>query len=385
MEASCSFKSLDHLKSGGNRDAQVTPDSRFPSDALSVPTGGEDGAGGISGTPDAGGDVFVSQTGGLGQDANGGMGGLVSTGGSRDAGGAVNTAGTVGPGSTGGVGGMGGTPSTSVAGGRGGTAGAVQTGGSGKAGSIASTSVVGGRGGTSAAGQTAGSNTSSATTGGTGGTLTPDAGPDAYVPPDVAKTRTALLVVGSTNLNTGDAAIKSHLVGRGIAVTAVSDDNVPSNVTQNIVLITRTILSANIGTKLRASTKPVMVWEPELYDDMGMIDGSSSSRGNSSSYTTLDLSSSAGALAAGLSGTVTFANTGVEVSWGVPNANAIKVASLPGASTKWPIFAYDTGAQMPGLTAPARRAGFIFSATSAANMTANGWLLFDTLYDWLAP
>ncbi|NJN55415.1 MAG: hypothetical protein HC804_12070 [Anaerolineae bacterium] len=46
------------------------------------------------------------------------------------------------------------------------------------------------------------------------------------------------------------------------------------------------------------------------------------------------------------------------------------------------LFGYETGAAMFGLNAPARRIGFFFSATTGANLNANGWALFDTAVSW---
>lgn len=77
-------------------------------------------------------------------------------------------------------------------------------------------------------------------------------------------------------------------------------------------------------------------------------------------------------LAANLSGTVTVVTTSGTMDWGVPNANAAKVATLAADTTKFVIFGYDTGVAMPCLTAPARRVGLFMYDTTAASFNSNG-------------
>jgi hypothetical protein len=194
-------------------------------------------------------------------------------------------------------------------------------------------------------------------------------------------------VVGSVSLGRGDNAVKSRLVNSGFSVTVVADSGLGNNpkVSQDLVLISRTITSSNVGTKLRAVAKPVMVWEPTLYDDMGMVDGTSGGYGTTANSTSVVVNAAAGALAAGLSGTVVAFSSAQELNYGVPNGQAITVASVPGHAEQWAAFAYDVGAQMPGLAAPARRLAFFLSDMSAANLNNDGWRLFDAAVTWLCP
>jgi hypothetical protein len=68
--------------------------------------------------------------------------------------------------------------------------------------------------------------------------------------------------------------------------------------------------------------------------------------------------------------------------WGTPNDNAAKVATTLGAPDEYAIFAYDTGAGMFGLNAPARRVGFFLSALTGATLNSDGWQLFDAAFFW---
>ncbi len=224
----------------------------------------------------------------------------------------------------------------------------------------------------------------------------PDSPPDLYVagpdslevaPDGPTAKPSVLFVVGANPLSAADTAIQSHLTGKGYDVTLILDSASVATVTETLVLISRSVGSGNVGTKYRNVAKPVLVNEPNLFaSDMGFVSGStgtSGSTGATPGADSVDVQAAAGALAAGLSGTTKVFNTAQDVTYGVPSATAILVAALPG-QTKYPIFAYETGAQMSGLAAPARRMGFFLSGTAATSLTANGWLLFDAAIAWLA-
>lgn len=85
----------------------------------------------------------------------------------------------------------------------------------------------------------------------------------------------------------------------------------------------------------------------------------------------------------GLTGTVQATASNTTFGWGKPNANAAKIATLTGDSTKATSFGYASGAAMPGLTAPARRVGFFYAASSQP-LTYEGSLLFDNAVRWAA-
>jgi hypothetical protein len=202
---------------------------------------------------------------------------------------------------------------------------------------------------------------------------------------------TALFVVGAIPLTSADGVLETHLMTKGFAVTELLDKNVPGTTTvkEDLVLISRTVTATDVGATFKTTPKPVMVWESNIYDDMGMVDGTvPGSYGYTSGpmfqgYSTLLVNAGAGELAAGLSGTVTVLNFPGEMDFGVPSRNAITVAAIPDRQGQWAIFAYDVGAPMVGLTAPARRVGFFPSETSPSNLNSNGWALFDAAISWL--
>jgi len=95
------------------------------------------------------------------------------------------------------------------------------------------------------------------------------------------------------------------------------------------------------------------------------------------------ISNSGHPMAGGLSGTVQVTVSNTKFAWGKPNANAAKIATLTSDSTKATDFGYASGSVMPGLTAPAARVGFFYTASSSA-LTTNGGVLFDNAIKWAA-
>jgi fibronectin type 3 domain-containing protein len=195
----------------------------------------------------------------------------------------------------------------------------------------------------------------------------------------------ALFVVGSTTLGAGDAAIQTRLVNLGFTVTVKQDSaSVTGDATgKAVVVISSTVTSANVNTKFRTVTVPVIVWESALFDDMGMTGLTSGTDfGTTTGQTTLTISTASHPMAAGLTGTPTVVTAVHPFTWGVPNANGTKIATLAGDATKSVIFGYLLGAVMPGLTAPARRVGFFLGDTTAANFNTSGGNLFDAAVRW---
>ena len=86
-----------------------------------------------------------------------------------------------------------------------------------------------------------------------------------------------------------------------------------------------------------------------------------------------------GELAGGLSGEVVIGDEARATNWGAAGPEAIIVATQPGRDDRAVIFAYEEGAAMPGLVAPARRVG-VFQGH--ANLAPEAWQLFTAAADW---
>jgi hypothetical protein len=202
-----------------------------------------------------------------------------------------------------------------------------------------------------------------------------------------------LLVVGRLPLEAGDARVRERLETLGWRITTKTAADVQSSDARGraLVAISSTALArdvleapAELTAKFRDTAVPVVTWEPRLFYDLGMIAGSVYHKdwGAAKDQTRLAVTNAKHPLAAGFSGPVTVTSGPDHLSWGRARADAIKIATIEGDSERAAIFAYERGARMPGLVAPARRVGlFLFDAT-ALQLTPQGWALFDAAVRW---
>jgi hypothetical protein len=202
-----------------------------------------------------------------------------------------------------------------------------------------------------------------------------------------AAAATVYLIVGAQPLSAGDSALDRLLRGRGLRVVVVVDNllNTVDTVSAALVIISETTAPARVGARFREVARPVIVAEPLLYDDMGMVDATAAmgqNRDLDRNVTTLRIDSPGDPLAAGLQGNVAVVNIASEAGWGTPNAAATRIASLLGAANKVALFTYEAGAPMPELTAPARRVGLFVSDQAAPVLNRNGSALLDAAITW---
>jgi anti-sigma factor RsiW len=204
-----------------------------------------------------------------------------------------------------------------------------------------------------------------------------------------------LLVVGRVPLEAGDARVMGRLEGLGYGVVAKPAlQVVPSDASgKAMIAISSTSLAMDVTdvpgeltAKFRDSAVPVLVWEPRLFYDLGMIAGHEHQKdwGALKDQSRLTVSDPSHAMAAGLSGTVPVYSSPNRISWGLVRGDAVKVAALEGHPDRAVLFAYDRGASMPGLVAPARRVGVFLFDTTAPHLTPQGWSLFDAAVRWCA-
>jgi glucose/arabinose dehydrogenase len=195
----------------------------------------------------------------------------------------------------------------------------------------------------------------------------------------------ALLAVGSTTLNSGDAAVRARLEAGGFVpvlrtATAATTADAAG---KGLVVISSTLTSTDVNTKFRTVINPVLNWEANLSDDLGMTAlTAGTDYGTLASQTQVTIVNAAHPLAAGLSGTVAVTSSANTITWGRPNANAVVVARPIGDNTRAVLFGYERGAAMPGLVAPGRRVGFFLENTTAAVATPQGIALLDAALRW---
>ncbi|HJP93501.1 MAG TPA: SBBP repeat-containing protein [Pyrinomonadaceae bacterium] len=201
--------------------------------------------------------------------------------------------------------------------------------------------------------------------------------------------RNALLVANSTTLGVGDNAVKTRLQNLGYTVTVKGSGNNNAIQTSDangktVVLISSSVTSANVLAKFRHVPIPMIIWKSDLFDDQGMT-GSilNADFGTATGQTQLAIVNSTHPLAAGLTASPTVSASS-SFTWGNPNTNAARIATLVGDATKFVIFGYDNMATMvgPNLDAPARRVGFFLTDLTSNGLTPEGNSLFDAAVKW---
>ena len=209
----------------------------------------------------------------------------------------------------------------------------------------------------------------------------PDSGPEG------GAGKTVLLVMGYTTpkdaaLRPSDAKIKMRLEGRGFTVKMGDDDDPDASKAMgtDLVIITDTV-GTQVGAKYTMVNVPLISADPGLFDDLKMTGNATGDHGTAN-VTQIVITDMAHPLAAGIMGSVTVAGGAQPANWGNPSAAAQKVATIPNQTNQIAIFGYPSGAMMNGLTAPAKRVGFFAAETMANTMNDNGWKLFDAAVDW---
>ena len=194
-----------------------------------------------------------------------------------------------------------------------------------------------------------------------------------------------LLVAGSTTLTAADAAVRDRLLagGHSVVVRSATGATTADAAGKALVLVSSTVTSGSVNTKFRAVVNPVLSWESNLFDDLGMTGSASGTDfGTLTGQSQLDIVGATHPLAAGLSGRATVTSSSQNFTWGRPNGNAAVAARPAGDATRAAIFGYERGAAMPGRTAPGRRVGFFLENTTASALTPAGQALFDAAVRW---
>ena len=203
------------------------------------------------------------------------------------------------------------------------------------------------------------------------------------LPATVACRKDVLLVVGSTKLNNGDAALKRHFLSLGfqVEVKSAKDATLALARRKGLVYVSSTVNSGEIGTRFTDLEVPVITNEPYLFDDLKMTGPVANQDYGGVHARRLEIDGSVGALAAGLNGHVDVTTRETGLGWGkVMGSDAQIVAFQPGDRWRVHVFAYGEGARMAGgKQAPAIRAGFFFTDMGAALANANAKKLLTAL------
>jgi hypothetical protein len=213
-----------------------------------------------------------------------------------------------------------------------------------------------------------------------------DAGTTDVTPPPAGGR--ALLVVGGIPLEAADVPLRTRLQAAGLAVDEVLDINatVAMAAGKALVVISASAGTMEVGGKFADLALPVILAEPNLYDDYGYTAAPEADHATVMG-TSISIAAAGNELAAGLTGNVAVYSAAGRIVYGVPAPAAVKVATVVGNANQATIFAYASGAVMVGRTAPAKRLGFFHPDNAGAvALTDNGVKLLDAAIKWsLAP
>jgi hypothetical protein len=198
----------------------------------------------------------------------------------------------------------------------------------------------------------------------------------------------SLLVVGALPMNAGDSAVFNRLafLGLPVVVQLASTTTSADGDGKQLIAISSSVLSGDVGTKFTASSTPVIQWEQALVDEF-LISSAGSLLGGQREIVITD-AGAAHPLGAGLpAGTNLVRTTAVEFHF------ATEVNLAPGAvviaraandtNTSPAIVGVDTGGTLNnGSPAPARRVHMFWGDSGLSNVNAAGLSLFDAAVNW---
>jgi uncharacterized repeat protein (TIGR01451 family) len=195
-----------------------------------------------------------------------------------------------------------------------------------------------------------------------------------------------LFVVGSQGIIDRDLVLIDRLREGGDHVVVRSDVavTVDDTVGLDLVIISESVLSTNIGPRLREISVPILTWEAYLYPYLGMTGTSEGEDyGEIVGKKEIEIVERDHPLAGRLKGKIKTTKNGENhFHWGSPGDQAIVIAQMRTHPPRAAIFAYEQGATMVDLVAPARRVGF--HSAYGPDLTEDGWTLFMAAVNWAA-
>ncbi len=213
-------------------------------------------------------------------------------------------------------------------------------------------------------------------------------------PPGGPALRAAAVIVGRISpLSPGDRAILDRLNRLGFQATPALDSLTDATVAQGsaLVVISESVLSSEVGTRVADVPVPLLNCEPNLNASLRISTrwARPDERFLRVKQKSIRIADPSHPLAAGLAGSVTiYSGREGYVTWGLPDERAAAVVARCDTKEGEPaIFAHESGTSSRGPAVPARRVGFFLPSETdeAARLTPDGWKLFDAAVRWLVP
>ncbi|MEM8560084.1 MAG: T9SS type A sorting domain-containing protein, partial [Bacteroidota bacterium] len=193
----------------------------------------------------------------------------------------------------------------------------------------------------------------------------------------------ALLIIDDANAPAfADQNVEGLLGTLGFDVLVRSDE-VASNADaedKELILISGSVDPAVLTANYDATAVPLIVWEPELYDDLRLT--AASAFGATASVTDLTIVEETHPIAVDFAaGDTTVYAADSPMTFGQPGGDAVTIGAVSGQAV---LFAYDNDAAMVSGTTPARRVGFFADADGLGEATGAGIQLLENAIIWAA-
>lgn len=195
-----------------------------------------------------------------------------------------------------------------------------------------------------------------------------------------------LVVHANGGPNASDSALIEWLIGQGYdPVTRDANQSATEDATgKKLIITSSTVPSGDVADKFQTVAVPVFNWEAALQDNYRFTeDVDTVNRGVTGGQTQLEIVDPAHPIAGGLSGVVTIADAGVDVSWGFPVTEAKAVAKTTDGTGHVALYAYETGdTLLDGSKAAARRVHAFGGDNTYLGLNATGRQLWYNGINW---
>ncbi len=201
--------------------------------------------------------------------------------------------------------------------------------------------------------------------------------------------RESVLVVGAFPLSPSDAVLRAHLLSHKLAVrTRLGRDVAAADFLHaQLGVVSESVLSSDVGTRLTDVAAPLLVMEPALFDDLSLTGSQwTVDFGDAEAQTTLVVAGGH-PLSASHSGRVEVSLTAQKFVWASSLPPAVqRVASIEGHVDQVAIFALGNAqARVDGTPSPGPRVGWFTGRDAPAALNAVGLSMLDAAIDYLVP
>lgn len=197
--------------------------------------------------------------------------------------------------------------------------------------------------------------------------------------------KSALFIANNSLLGQGDLAIQGLLEEMGYTVEAktAAFTDLQDTEGKSLILISSSANAKHIPDFLKTLDLPIITWNPSAYAVLGMVDDktdkatSSSQKGNETV-----IRKPSHPIAKNLPRNFSVYQRSGKLHWGKPIPTADVIASLPSASEKALLFAFEEGIRMNGFETSARRLGAFLHEDEVSVLSEDGKSLLRAAICW---